>query len=80
MGNNKLATYTNWAPNEPNNFDKLEKCIHIYDTSISLQWNDLGCSDEMHFICERNQSYVMNNNLTPVIEVRLDQSETQVKD
>lgn len=62
MGNNKLATYTNWAPDEPNNRDKTEKCIHMYDTCVGMKWNDLKCSDELYFICERDNSYENNNN------------------
>lgn len=56
MSNNKLATYTNWAPAEPNNVASAESCIQFYEISTGLKWNDVRCDEVFYFICERDRS------------------------
>ncbi|XP_062568466.1 perlucin-like [Saccostrea cucullata] len=44
------ATYTDWAPHEPNNANSNEKCGTI---DYNYHWNDLRCSEKSNFICEK---------------------------
>ncbi|KAM7347154.1 C-type lectin mosGCTL-7-like [Cochliomyia hominivorax] len=48
----KPVIYTNWEPNEPNKYQKLnERCIHIGFHGTD-QWNDITCSRKYGFICQ----------------------------
>ncbi|XP_077159816.1 macrophage mannose receptor 1-like [Paroedura picta] len=50
------VTYEAWAPNEPNNVNEEEECVVMYKgTGL---WNDIYCSAEKRFICERHNSSV----------------------
>nr|XP_056713078.1 macrophage mannose receptor 1-like [Euleptes europaea] len=51
-----LVTYVAWSPNEPNNAHELEDCVEVY--ARTGLWNDVYCSEEKHFICERHNSSV----------------------
>ena len=48
--------YTNWAGGQPDNYNGLEDCAHIYGTSGT--WNDLPCGNDnwygthLHSVCE----------------------------
>jgi len=42
-------TYTNWAPEEPNNQHNREDCVHLYD---NFSWNDMRCENKYCFLCE----------------------------
>ena len=48
--------YTNWDTNadgddEPNNFEGDENCLEFRTDG---KWNDLKCSDFLHFVCKIN--------------------------
>ena len=48
-------TYTNWNPDEPNNWNGLnESCIQadLRDGSSSWKWNDVECFYKFSFVCE----------------------------
>lgn len=47
------VTYTNWAPDEPNNLDGLEDCVAI-ESARGYGWNDGNCTLHLRdsFICE----------------------------
>ena len=47
-----LTTYSNWDPAEPNNSGGNEECMLIHGDRM-LQWNDISCSSEFAFICEK---------------------------
>ncbi|XP_015279234.1 PREDICTED: macrophage mannose receptor 1-like [Gekko japonicus] len=51
-----LVTYEAWAPNEPNNANEEEDCVMMYERTGL--WNDIYCSAENRFICERHNSSV----------------------
>ncbi|XP_072544600.1 mannose-binding protein-like isoform X3 [Salminus brasiliensis] len=42
-------TYTNWKPNEPNNYKGNEDCTGVNTDS---KWNDLPCNLAYHVVCE----------------------------
>jgi hypothetical protein len=44
--------YTNWAPGEPNDANNNEDCTVI--RSWNGLWNDLNCSAQRPYICERD--------------------------
>jgi hypothetical protein len=45
-------TYRNWAPNEPNCFNRqTENCLH-YWSEYDYQWNDLSCLKEGCPLCQ----------------------------
>uniref|UniRef100_A0ACB8FUZ9 Uncharacterized protein n=1 Tax=Sphaerodactylus townsendi TaxID=933632 RepID=A0ACB8FUZ9_9SAUR len=50
------VTYAVWAPGEPNNDLELEECVEMY--AKTGLWNDIYCSAERHFICERHNRSV----------------------
>lgn len=56
---NTDTSYTNWAPNEPNDSGGVQDCSQMYleGTSASL-WDDHGCDDrkEYYAICNREPS------------------------
>lgn len=67
MGTKNPVTYTNWDDGEPNNYDKVEKCINICGTdrvrdSTPFMWNDITCNDELNFICEKKIENHNNGN------------------
>lgn len=68
MGNSKLATFTNWAPIEPNSPN--ERCINIYAAHSGAKWNDLDCSWELYFVCERDRSDNNENQLIFDLDIR----------
>ncbi|XP_078659280.1 uncharacterized protein LOC144904305 isoform X1 [Branchiostoma floridae x Branchiostoma belcheri] len=41
--------YTNWKDGEPNDSFGGEDCVQMLDNS---EWNDLGCGDDMRFVCQ----------------------------
>lgn len=50
-GNNKVATFSDWAPGEPNNAGGNENCVH-FGYGTGYRWNDLICSYKMQPLCE----------------------------
>ena len=42
-------TYTNWAFNEPNNYNNNEDAVHIH--SGQTNWNDLATYHQAEFVC-----------------------------
>lgn len=46
------ASYTNWAPGEPNNYQNNEDCA--VDNWNAGRWNDYPCTITAKYICERN--------------------------
>uniref|UniRef100_A0A8C8RTQ5 C-type lectin domain-containing protein n=1 Tax=Pelusios castaneus TaxID=367368 RepID=A0A8C8RTQ5_9SAUR len=48
--NGEPVTYTNWAKGEPNNSNKGEDCVVLYDNG---KWNDADCStSRVLVVCE----------------------------
>ncbi|XP_070535374.1 macrophage mannose receptor 1-like isoform X2 [Ptychodera flava] len=45
--------YVNWLDGEPNNFDGMEECAQISESSDTAQWNDQLCAGEFSFICKK---------------------------
>lgn len=53
----KIATYLNWAPNEPNNAGTDEDCVVLVTSNSGKYMNDEGCSTKPnYFICEKDFS------------------------
>ncbi|KAG5285389.1 hypothetical protein AALO_G00002830 [Alosa alosa] len=44
------SSFTNWAPEEPNNKNNMENCALVYFSSMT--WNDFACERNLKFICE----------------------------
>ena len=60
-----LATFTNWAPGEPNNYntaDGKENCavLNVSGTlggnNYSGKWNDVPCDYKQRFICQQSSA------------------------
>ena len=51
LPNNIPATYTNWAPGEPNAFEAGEEDCTVMK-GWNGEWNDIGCSTAFAFICQ----------------------------
>jgi hypothetical protein len=43
--------FTNWAPNEPNDWGGGEDCGVMF--SWDGLWNDSRCDDDLSFVCEQ---------------------------
>ena len=59
--------YFNWADDEPNNHNEIENCV-IASKNESWKWNDIQCTVESVFVCEKNegeslQIYTYDKNL-----------------
>ena len=51
----QTLTYSNWNPNEPNNWENREHCGELYvGHSTAGKWNDGDCSQKIAFACESN--------------------------
>ncbi|CAC5388321.1 MRC [Mytilus coruscus] len=51
MTSGKDFTYTDWSPNEPNDLNHNEDCLHLFQAR-SQHWNDIDCSIKQNYICE----------------------------
>ncbi|XP_013402508.1 perlucin-like [Lingula anatina] len=49
---NKVMTYTNWNPEEPNNIKGIEHCLELR-SDYTHKWNDAPCGKAKSFICEK---------------------------
>jgi hypothetical protein len=43
------ATFTNWSPGQPDNWQGNENCVHIWYNSM---WNDANCEAALRALCE----------------------------
>ncbi len=48
------GSYTNWGPDEPNNYTGTEGCAEMYGKSL---WNDKTCTKLRRFICKRPERF-----------------------
>ena len=48
------SSYTNWAPNEPNNSGGYEDCAVLNQLGPGGAWNDIHCNTSLYFVCEAN--------------------------
>jgi hypothetical protein len=46
-----LATFTDWAPNQPDDFDGSEDCVELL--ADGRGYNDRPCTDLRAYVCER---------------------------
>lgn len=51
----QLLKYNFWTKNNPDNYNKQEHCVHIWDNNNDFKWNDNECTKQMGFICESNR-------------------------
>lgn len=58
MGNDAPFTFTDWHPNEPNNFHLNEKCVEIWFYKNIYKWNDQSCRTRSYFVCEERISKI----------------------
>ncbi|KAJ8031820.1 C-type lectin lectoxin-Thr1 [Holothuria leucospilota] len=53
---NMSVTYTNWAPNEPNNLNGNQNCGELWKWQCDIaSWNDKECTMQRSFICEKEK-------------------------
>ncbi|XP_030760126.1 C-type Lectin CRL-like [Sitophilus oryzae] len=46
--------YTNWHPNQPDNYDNKEECLQLaYYSNDKYLWNDMRCDLKMKYVCQR---------------------------
>ncbi|KAK2860139.1 hypothetical protein Q7C36_004305 [Tachysurus vachellii] len=43
-------SFTKWNPDEPNNFENIECCVHM-NFSVFMNWNDIPCVKKYPFVC-----------------------------
>ena len=55
-------TFINWADGEPNDKDGTENCVEMLRTNG--KWNDMPCSQNMGYICEKAVGKSSQNPLT----------------
>ncbi|XP_013413866.1 hepatic lectin-like [Lingula anatina] len=48
--NGQSMSYTNWAPNEPNNSGSREDCAEF--VPATGKWNDIRCTQKQSFLCQ----------------------------
>ena len=48
-----FATYTNWGPSEPNNWNGDEDCALLNQWNDGT-WNDANCDTNAYYVCEAN--------------------------
>lgn len=46
--------FTNWSKGQPDNYNGLEHCAHIWDKT-DFEWNDYPCNAKIGYICEDNR-------------------------
>lgn len=49
--NNTKISFTDWAPNQPNNYGKYQHCIR-YEFNTQWIWNDERCEKLSRFLCQ----------------------------
>jgi hypothetical protein len=49
------TSYSNWCPNEPNNYKGGERCV-FYGGVFTTCWGDAGCTALAHAVCEAQPS------------------------
>ncbi|KAK4805932.1 hypothetical protein QYF61_021496 [Mycteria americana] len=49
-GTDYKSTFTFWKEGEPNNSENREDCAHVW---FSGEWNDVYCTYECYYICEK---------------------------
>ena len=50
----KPFTYTNWAPEQPDNDDGIEHCLMYWR---AIKWNDAPCDHQQLYICEKSHTW-----------------------
>ncbi|KAK3607800.1 hypothetical protein CHS0354_031301 [Potamilus streckersoni] len=55
--NGENFSYTNWAPNQPDNRASEENCAEIYAQTLNGLWNDLPCTYLIGYICENTRPH-----------------------
>ncbi|XP_045196029.1 perlucin-like protein [Mercenaria mercenaria] len=53
IGSKGFATFSDWAPNEPNSANGGEDCVGFF-ASEDYKWNDFSCTDKLIPVCEKS--------------------------
>lgn len=62
MSHNQPITFSNWHPHgEPNNWHLNEDCIEIWHLNGLYKWNDSGCDNKFHFVCEESLLIILKD-------------------
>ena len=62
-------SYTNWAGNEPNNWDGVEHCVNMYAEDNGL-WNDLKCDLLLPAVCEIEKgAYICMHDIVFAVQI-----------
>jgi len=46
------ASYTNWAPGQPDHYNNQEHCVQLSDDKSSTHWNDMDCANALPYLCK----------------------------
>lgn len=47
-----MASWTNWAPGQPDHYMGVEHCAQLSDAAKSTLWNDISCATALPYICQ----------------------------
>ena len=54
QSNNAGLSYTDWAPNQPNNHQYKQHCVGVRkkNNNNNKQWNDRKCAEKNEYLCQ----------------------------
>ena len=67
---NETLSYTNWAPNEPNNLTGNEQCVQMFG-NVDGSWNDVECSNRYAIVCQIPGAYLRQH---PIVSAKVAES------
>lgn len=50
--------FSNWRPNQPDNYRNAEHCVHMVRFGL---WNDVNCNNKYRFVCGRKVRNFVEN-------------------
>jgi hypothetical protein len=57
IDSNGQNNYTHWASGKPDNAQNDANCA-LLDEHHGFSWNNVHCSDLIHYICKKSEEYV----------------------
>lgn len=51
-GTRLSSSHQLWMPNEPNDNNGIEDCVHVHLSMSQMELNDIPCNLEYYYICQ----------------------------